>query len=230
MNYLDLTIQLLISLITTFLGIFLVLTLDRKRRADLKITKGEDTEEEKDPPQKYLHVTVENLPLCRIHSFFQDRETALSTRAWITFYHYDDPSQPSCAFDRDMLARWSDNPIPDIPEYYRDMKELQRGLPETMDIQPEEKVRLDIATRIKGDNECYGWNNEGYLYDDHRNADWCLNKGRYLVKVRAKTAGRDFKALFLLQNDGDYESFKLEPIDTREKNKLMKLLPKCSST
>lgn len=237
MNCLDMVVNFLISLFASVVGILFVLWLDRQKRPKLSMTvevgKPGGLEEDnpyKRPPSTWLHVHVQNQSLDGLASLFYDREPAFGCRAWITFYRYHDHS---CVFEHEMDARWSDTAVPEIPAFYKNIKVLPKGLQEAIDIQPGDPVenspRLDIAMRIKGDDECYGWNNAGYLYDDYRNPNWRLEKGRYIARVRIKTGGREFRDLFMVCNDGDYNSFKLEPVGKKEKENLMKSLPKCSA-
>ncbi len=50
-----------------------------------------------------------------------------------------------------------------------------------IDVYPGEEEILDVAVRIEGESDCYGWNNEAYP-SYWRTKDWKLPPSRYLVK------------------------------------------------
>ena len=210
------------------------------------------------PPCTWLHVRIKNPRTPWWIACVYDREPAAGCRAWITFYCGDDSlwkwlSKPlgwralapfhrwnnsslKRVFEYDMDARWSDTAPPEIPKQYKEGEDriLPKGLQETFDIQPGEEstARLDIVWRARDDDDCYGWNDHNYLYDDegddkkqYRNPKSKLPRGRYIAKVRVITGGREFPDLCIVCNDDDYESFRLCSIkDERKKKEFKKAL------
>jgi hypothetical protein len=79
-----------------------------------------------------------------------------------------------------------------------------------IDIPPGESELLDVAVRFGAEEECYGWNNEGYLHG-WRNPNWQLPKGRYVVTVTVRTTGRKEARTFYLDNNRTRAEFRLEP-------------------
>jgi hypothetical protein len=73
--------------------------------------------------------------------------------------------------------------------------------------------------RAKGEDQCYGWNNESYLHD-WRHPSWRLEKGRYVARVRVKTGGHEYTNAFLIANDVPYEDFRLVEIEDKAKKQL----------
>lgn len=200
---------------TILLGLFPV-WLDRQKSPKLSMEVGEPEKLKEDnpykhPPCTWLHVRVKNLSLGGLASKLINREPALDCHAWVTFYQRHDLS---CPFDHAMKARWSDTAVPVIDDFYKKIETLPKGLQETVDIQPGKCERLDIAIRTKGDEQCYGWNNEGYLYDDNKytNPKWQLQKVLYIATVRVETGGRKFEDIFMVCNEGEYDFFELKSI------------------
>ena len=216
-----LIVDLGINLLATVLGILIVLLLERKRRPQLSMTIGQSSTIEKNDtlnrsPCTWLHVQIHNPSLPRFLAWCYDREPAFSCHAWVTFHHLDGVR----VFDRKMNARWSDTPPPEIADMYKQTKTLPKTVQETVDIPPGEYANIDIALRLEGEDECYGWNNENYLYDNNKNPNWRLDKGRYIAQVTVKSAGRQFTDAFMVCNDVPYQDFRLETIDRKSKSSL----------
>ena len=81
-----------------------------------------------------------------------------------------------------------------------------------VDIPRGARSTVDIVSREVSDAPCHGWNNESYLHN-WKHPDWALPKGRYIVRVRVRTSGREFTGAFLLANDIGYDSLRLEPLE-----------------
>lgn len=203
-----------INLIAGVVGILIVLVIERQRRPCIRMQVGEPGKLLPDDPLgrpeiTWLRVQVHNIEMPRWLSWVYDRDPALNCRAWITFYRFDGHR----VFDEEMEARWTETPEPIV-----EIKETEKGpvgrlvnVQHTVDIPPGEYVNVDIACRLKGKDQCYGWNNESYLYN-WCHPRWKLGKERYIAKVRVKTGGREFIDAFLIVNDVPYEDFRIEAL------------------
>ena len=80
-------------------------------------------------------------------------------------------------------------------------------------------MTLAPAYRAKGSENCYGWTNESYLYN-FEHPSWKLDKGRYVVRIRVVTGGREFVDAFRIVNDAPFDDFRLEKVDEQTKKKL----------
>lgn len=224
--------DLLTGIFAALIAVFYTLYLDRQTRAKLEtisIPNENDNEQQTPTLRKFLHLNVTNPPLWTIHSWFQRRHTAAGTSADIEFYPYPDKTArefPKPIFI--MPGKWRENQIPDFGDDYKRSKELPRGFFDTRDIASGKGIRnhLDIAMKISGDNQCYGWNLENLLYDPpNRNPKRELGDKHYLVKVALRTAGEHFDDYFELLNDSDYAQFKLNDIIDREKKRIKSIRP-----
>ena len=109
-------------------------------------------------PTTFLKVQVHNAPMPTWLRWVYDREPALSCAAWITFFHLEGHK----VYDRDMVARWSETPEPE-PRLFKTNDRTAAMLPYvplTVDIPSGRYANVDVVARLKGDDECYGWNNE----------------------------------------------------------------------
>ena len=73
--------------------------------------------------------------------------------------------------------------------------------------------------RAKDSESCYGWNNDSYLHN-FEHPSWKLDKGRYIVRIRAVTGGREFVYVFRIVNDASFEDFRIEQVSQEIKKKL----------
>jgi hypothetical protein len=208
-----------VSLVAGIAGILIVLWIERQRRPSLTIRLGEPGEIKdgdilQRPTCKWLHVQVQNRNV-------PDWLGWVYHRAWITFHHLDGQR----VFDREMVARWSGSDEPKVEviniKSGEEQKQVLRliGAQNSFDIPPGEQTDIDIVFRAKSEDNCFGWNNESYLYGWHH-PDWCLEKGRYIARIRVKTGGREYINAFMIANDVRYEDFRLVEIDDETKKKL----------
>ncbi len=205
--------NLIIEIIAAVIGILIVLWIERQRRPYLDMEVGipgtiDSADPLKRPVITFLHVRIKNKNVPKWLSWVYDGEPALSCSAWISFYHLDGHQ----VFSREMTARWTETPEPNIQQF-----EIEKGMAarvtnvqNTVDIPPGESSQVDIVSRIKDEDECYGWNNESYLYN-WRHPSWRLDKGRYIALVRVKSGGREFTDAFIVVNNVNFEDFRLEP-------------------
>lgn len=202
--------DLLINIIAGILGAMIVLfVVERRRRPNLTIVIEPDFP--KLPQRNHLRVLVTNQNLYPPLSLIYDREPALMCRAWISFYYTDGTR----VYPREMVARWAKTPEPLSPIHEVKTNDGRSVFianePKTqdwVDIAAGETTALDIVLRFNNESDCFGWNNDGYARD-FRNTDWKLGQGRYHVKIRIETGGREFSKSFQLINDVD---FRLEDI------------------
>ena len=222
MNLGDISLNFVINLVAGILGIAFVLWIERQRRPDLYMSIGKPASI---PPDDRLgrqeatwpHILIHNKKIPRWIGWVCDREPALNCRAWITFHHLDGHR----VFDREMSVRWVETEEPFVQLIEGDKGKAAKliNVQNSVDIPPREATAINVAIRIKGEDECYGWNNESYLHN-WRHPKWRLEKGRYFVKVRAKTSGREYVDAFLLVSDVPYEDFRIDEIDAQLKSSL----------
>lgn len=218
----DLFLNFVVNLVATIVGILVVLWIERQRRPSLSMKVGEtgaigDGDPLGRPPAKWPHVQVHNRNVPRWLAWVYRGEPALACRAWITFHHLEGHR----VFNREMNVRWSETPEPnvEITNTERGQAARLRGVQDTVDIPPGEYTNLDIVFRARGEDECYGWNNESYVHN-WRHPAWRLARGRYIARIRVKSGGREYTDAFLIANDVPYEDFRLEPIDNELKRHL----------
>ncbi len=217
------------STLEIFLGallgtIFSIITtiwieVQRKPKLILKIASPSDIVYDKQHPAqkaRFLGVNIENLSLSWVVRWLS-RNAATQSTAQITFYHLDGQK----VFSNSMAGRWSGSPEPVPPiaisgdnvviEKLMLSFDLSVGSTLKRDIYPGDTEKLDIAARFDLDEDCYGWNNEGYFSNPiWRNPKWKLKAGRYLVKVEISTSGEKTTGLYRLLNDVSIEDFRLE--------------------
>jgi len=205
-------LSFLISLLATLIGLLAILWIESCRRPVLQLKVGAPggllaSDPLKRPECIWTHVNVRNRPIPRWLGWVYDSEPALSCAAWISFFTVNGDR----VFKDDMLGRWSETPEPRIVQIKTEAGTVARILDgrDHVDIPPGEYTTLDIAVRIRGEEDCFGWNNESYVYN-WRHPLWKLPKGRYVVAVRVKTGGKEVVERFLLANDGRFEDFRLE--------------------
>jgi hypothetical protein len=152
---------------------------------------------------RYLRLKLRNESLPRGARWIQ-RAAALQCRGEISFHHLNDGQN---VFGRTMPVRWSNSPQP-IANQIVDLEgnirfqvlDFARAAESRIDVYPGEEELLDVAVRLDDEAECYGWNNDGYLYN-WRNPSWKLSPGRYLVKVVVTSSGQKCSGVFRLIND-----------------------------
>lgn len=217
--------EIMLSFMTSVVGglmasIVIFALIERRRRPKLlmKICKphllGGENDALKRPFSKNLCVRIYNERTPAIINLVYDRSPAFACRAWISFYHLDG----SPVYDREMTARWSDTSQPEFNSStiegrtYVTPKKVQ----ETYDIPAGRSTEVHLLIRYKDDEECYGWSNESYIVaqtrGDWRNPYWKLSKGRYIVKIRVETNGREFEDAFMVFNDVPFDDYRLGPL------------------
>ena len=80
---------------------------------------------------------------------------------------------------------------------------------------------LDVAVRFDNEADCYGWNNDSYLYN-WRNPNWKLPRERYLAKVTITSSGQKCIGVFRLVNDVEQlADFRLDPARAGDQEKVL---------
>lgn len=209
------------AILGTVFSIFTTIWIEvqRKPKLSLKIATPHDNEyDERHPAQKarFLGILVENHALSRGLRWLS-RNAAIQSTAQITFYHLDGQK----VFSNSMSGRWSGSPEPVSPVnisgervYFENVIlsfDLSAASTLKKDIYPGGEEKIDIAARFDQDEDCFGWNNEGYFSEPKwRNPKWKLQSGRYLVLVEVSTSGEKTRGLFRLSNDVSINDFRLE--------------------
>ncbi|SRR5258706_65590 len=187
----------------------------RKPKLSINLKQHDDNNYSNAPATnvRFLKVEVTNQPLHKYLRWIL-REPAMQVHANITFFHLDGQN----VFGKDMLARWSGSPEPVLPRIILDNRDRgfiwdisKFSVSTNMDIYSGHSQDIDIAAKFDDDEECYGWNNEGYLSEPlWRNPNWKLSSERYLVKVIVSTAGEKITYVCRLINDVSRINFRLD--------------------
>lgn len=157
--------------------------------------------------RRNLRLTLRNKSL-PFGTRWMQRAAAIQCRGEITFHHLNDGQE--VFFHRAMAVRWVRSPEPianqiislDGKVQFHILDFARAATESRIDVYPGEEEVLDVAVRFDGEAECYGWNNDSYLYN-WRNPNWKLPRGRYLVKVVITSSGRKCSGVFRLVNDVD---------------------------
>lgn len=224
MSTCELIINSLISFFASFIGVLLVLWIERQRRPKLSMSiGGPNYLKENDvlgrPECKWLRVFIKNRDVPRFILWFYQGEPALSCQAKITFFHLDKQK----VFDREMEGRWagSQEPKSESIDTINGLAYRLVVFQHTYDIPSGEGADLDIAIRLNGEEECYGWTDESYI-NNWKHPQWKLDRGRYIAKISIKTGGREFSDAFYIVNDIPYNDFRLAPVEHKIKKEILK--------
>jgi hypothetical protein len=217
------------AVLTTLLGAILAIgttiIIESMRRPKLSITIAHPHNNDYTPPPKrparyarFLYVSVGNQAL-PWYARWMARGAAIDTWGTISFHHLDDGQN---VFGRVMSVRWSGSTEPPIaaaggtildPSWLHSLNRRK--------IQPGESETIDIVARFDDESSCYGWSNENYFCDPiWRNKKWELPKGRYLVWVVIYASKQRFTQSFRLSNEGSRDSFRLEPSQREDEQKI----------
>ena len=186
----------------------------RKPCLKLELINPVDMEFRNQPARimRSLRLKLTNKPLHKWIRWMY-RNPALQCHGNISFHHLDGQN----FFGRSMILRWAEAPEPNPLEIQIGN---ERGLVfdpvrithlQKMDIYPSESADIDIAVRLDNEAECYGWSNESYFSNPRwRPSNWCLNQGRYIVRITIFSSGETTSKLFRLINDVEQQDFRLE--------------------
>jgi hypothetical protein len=115
-------------------------------------------------------------------------------------------------FAKPMAGRWVDSPEPMVvhvttPSGPVAILTNPTALKTSVDIYPGETEPLDVAVRVEGEPDAYGWNDETYFVPNWRNLQRQLGYGTYLIEVTVTSSGRKCRKYFRLCNDGPRSAF-----------------------
>lgn len=169
---------------------------------------------------RHLRLILSNKPLLK----FLQRSAALQCRGVITFHNLVDGQ---LYIQKAMPVRWVHSPEPILNQIVDAngnvqffIRDFTRGVTESrIDVYPGEQELLDIAVRFDGEPDCYGWNNDSYLFN-WRNPNWRLPSGRYLIKVVITSSGQKCVRKFrLINNVSNLDDFCLTGILPEDEEK-----------
>jgi hypothetical protein len=168
----------------------LALGLDKGPRALGKI--------EEKAPHEFYHVRVKNRP---VRWPLPGRKPAWSCKAKIEVFNLDGTR----AIKEAIQGRWTSQPEPLVPAVSNDQTVnivdfARLMLARKMDVHCHEEEQLSIALKYEGQNECYIFSNESYLYSAWMNPDWRLDKGTYRIRITVFYERGIAQKDFLLEN------------------------------
>jgi len=224
--------QMEVTLSILFGGLITILTaigVEALRRPKLRLSIEDPPLDLPSPDGKgmrrNLRLVLHNDPLPFVARWMQ-RAAATQCRGEITFRHLNDGQD---IFGRAMAVRWVKSPEPiasrivgpdgKIQFYIQDFSRADTD--SRIDVYPSDQELLDVAVRFDGEAECYGWNNDSYLYE-WRNPDWKLRSERYLVKVVITSSGQKCTGVFRLINDVENRTdFRLIDVSSEDRAKVL---------
>jgi hypothetical protein len=234
-------VQLLIgTTLGTLSGFWFSLLLEKKKRPLLEIEVAEQ-EIATASNTKWLWVRIRNKPIQGWMSKFTDRETAYACKAQVRISSFGDnhlffemtgrwgdsstPKYEEVKLEPDLIGKIA--PVPDSKTMIitcDDGTQIRRRLineQPTYDIPAGSSTILDVVFRQRGDDDCYGWNDENYLLDDWRQPinRRRLDPGQYIAEVKIQTGGQEFTNMFVIRNDEAFEKFRLEDYLKNSKHK-----------
>lgn len=217
--------DVLLAFVGWFFGgvatIFITIRVERLRSPSLRLSI--------DPPQTFLpvggfgnnwrslRVRVSNEPVPSWANWLV-RLPAQQCRAEIVFLRSDGTP----LFEKPMTGRWTGSPEPQVVFLSTGVGGVvavlnnPQALKSTVDVYPDDTELLDIAVRVDGESECYGWNDETYFHRNWRNPDRELRHGLYMVEVTVSSSGKKRQEYFRLANDGPFTAFcltEITPVD-----------------
>lgn len=215
-----------ISLIATFLGLIITFLIAAQTRPEISISITPPHQLFPNDPMGRKAATWLKVEICnealsgwkRLIAFFYDRSYAIGCKGWITFHYPDDYRS---VFSHPVALRWDDTPEPkpntvQVPE---GIIAVPAYTPKVYDIPTGECTTTAILYREDGDQNCFVWNNDSYLFG-FKHPEWRLEKGRFIARVRVKTGGREFFGYFVVFNEELYINFRIEPLEPSEVAKL----------
>jgi len=110
--------------------------------------------------------------------------------------------------DKAMIGRWTDTPEPRVVSVTSANGQVvqlltnPQELKPTVDVYPGDTELLDVAVRVDGEDDCYGWNDETYYYQNWRNPNRRLGRSIFLVDVIVTSSGKKSIGHFRVANDG----------------------------
>jgi hypothetical protein len=151
--------------------------------------------------RRHVHVRVSNRPQARLLRRLIPRLPTSLCRAWVRIY------LPQAAGGKGYITfdgRWVNQRE---PGQYLSGGKLQPDpglifVPHREDILAGESAVLDIALKLDGDTDCYGFNNLNYMDSSHRLAEHRVEQGTCRVLVRVVSGDYVRVEQFELRNTG----------------------------
>ncbi len=163
----------------------------------------------------HLQLRISNKDHNRFLKHWLRREVATHCRAYVTF-HFEDSRL--LAAPR-MNARWGSDPVQPLTLKIMDEHHQDTGCyifdrnlyvkQHLVDIIPGHSEYIDIVPQFDDEQECFGWNNESYLFN-WRHPRRTLFKGNYLVEVTVVSDKSESRKIYQLINVGHRWGLELE--------------------
>ncbi len=170
-------------------------------RATVTVTSNTGVATFQGPDWSVIRFRIVNDPLDP-----EEESVAKQVRATLKFY--------SASGDRlfELDGRWSDSPQPSQRDESQDIINIL-----AVDFPIGQKRSLDIAFKDKTKDDCYGVNNDSYLFPDLKNPAWKLPYGT--IVVVASLTGIRVKCTAQLQFENS-KGTELEPVKWGMRNEL----------
>jgi len=168
------------------------------------------------PPHEFYHLKVSNVsarwPL-------PGRRPAWACKATIEVFDINGTTR---VIPEIIIARWPSQPEPLLPTFnsghVTNILDPARVLmAQRYDVHNHDNPLLDIAIKYEGNQDCYIFSNESYLYQMWQNPNWRLNNGTYKLKIILYYERGPKEFIFRLRNAGNTRNdLSLEIVDLRK--------------
>jgi hypothetical protein len=199
--------DVLFNLVLTFVGVAAALWYESLGSPRLLFSAGETTDSVQSIGQRcrFLHLQVTNRPR---RAPLVRRQSASSCHGTITFLSGD-----RRWVSGQMPVRWVDAPQPVRQEIVNGQAVgvLEPNLLRVarfMDIPPGETESCDIAIRIDGDTDAYGWTPDSYRHG-WRHPSFRLPTGDFIAQVALTTGDSVFRTEIHFRNPTRFDGFDL---------------------
>ncbi len=178
--------NILISLITSFIGVVLALFLDRRKMPKIELKLVDSINIENDYSNlyptigkcKFYRILVVNKKMPKFLEWLIMRNTAENCRAHITITGIDNSTNFS--FD----GRWTDTP--ELPFLSRE-DYLQKIInPDPVTIISGGSQKLDLFAKFENETCAYIWNNKSYS-NNWKTPEYKLLEGNYCARITINT-------------------------------------------
>ncbi len=205
--------SIILSVVTTFLGVLLALWIDRMRMPLVEIVVTEKAHSDNTYSAgsfnagqrwKFFRVSVVNRKMPFLLKWLI-RQTAENCRASLSIKGID--NQTSVSFK----GRWASTP--ELP-FLKDSAILKIFEPDPVTILAGKQEVLDVIAKYEHDKEAFGWNNESYVHG-WKNPNYKLERGKYKVKITVNTQNgtATTKSFFLVVSDSIENTYFSEKIN-----------------
>lgn len=205
----NIILDILIGIVSTFIGVSVALWIERKRRPKLMISVDQAFDvrfHETMKRVRILRLRVTNQPLPKLLQHFYQSEPALNCIAHHHIYRTDG----SLLFNDPIIARWTGNPQPETRSM-GDTSLVWRAI-DTRDIAAVSETALDVVVRHEDSSNAFPFINQSYTNSRYEVSELVIPPGTYWIKTTIDTGGRTFSNAFYLSNDGHFDHFRLDEI------------------